>query len=211
MALIIYYIITVLPRTLFTSLSKNISQTDEKIILSEVISSECKIKITTTKRMFFLNTDYLSYQMACPQSLLNQFSPSGKFVVFQDISGGADSALKVYPIKYNDLISLDNFGSSTIFDIIFLPNDMLAILNGYQGSFNEQYLRIYDLDGLFYTYPANLDENYRNFTNLNEYTKIINLPDVGKDYRFLSVTNKTLQIHGTAGTQSEVLFQYSLN
>jgi len=186
--------------------------TSEKIISSEVTVEECKIKLNTTKGEVFLDTNFLKFnpQTKCYQ-LLNRVSPSGKYVVFQDISGGVDSMLKVYSLEHNDTIQLDVFGTSQIFDIAFLPDDRLIALYGYKGIYKEQYLKIFDLPGLFSAYPLNIDKQYKCFTNLIQYSKEITLPDIGKDYSSLSVVDGKLRIYGAGGVDGEILKEYSFD
>ena len=188
-------------------------QIDKKIIASEVTVEGCQIKITTTQGETFLDTNFLEFnpQTKCYQFVMNIVSSSGKYLVFQDISGGVDSMLKVYSIEYNDTVQLDVFGTSNIFDIFFLPDDTLVSLYGYNGLYNEQYLKVFNLPELFATYPSNIEKQYKYFTNLAQYSKIINLPDIGKDYYSLSIAGDKLQILGTAGTSTGIFKEYSFD
>lgn len=185
----------------------------EKIISSEVTVEDCKIKLNTTKGDILLTTEYSkSYpETKCYQFLLNKVSPSGRYAVFQDISGGLDSALRIYSLEYNENIQLNVFGTSKIFDISFLPDDKLISLSGYEGIYNEQSLTVFDLSGLFADYPSNIDEQYKYFTNLNLYEKNITLPDIGKDYSSLAVSDGVLKIYGTGGVNAGILKEYNFN
>lgn len=185
----------------------------EKIISSEVIAENCKIKINTTKGEVFLETGYSEFspQAKCYQFLLNKTSPSGKYVVFQDISGGVDSLLKVYSLERNDTVQLAIYGTSNIFDISFLPDDSLVSLFGYKDIYAEQYLGVYDISGLFAAYPSGIDKQYKYFTNLNEYSKNTTLPDIGKNYFSLSASGGKLKIYGTGGTGTGILKEYSFS
>ena len=185
----------------------------EKIISSEVTVEECKIKLSTTKGEVFLDTNFLKFnpQTKCYQFVLNRVSPSGKYVVFQDISGGIDSMLRVYSLEHNETIQLDVFGTSDIFDISFLPDDKLITLYGYRRIYKEQYLKVFDLSGLFAAYPSNIDKQYKYFTNLSQYSKNITLPDIGKDYFSLSVSGGKLKIYGTGGVNAGTLKEYTFD
>lgn len=182
----------------------------KKIISSEITVEGCKIKVTTTKGEFFLNTSF-GPQTKCYQFVQNQVSSSGKYVVFQDLSGGIDSMLRVYSIEYNDTIQLDVFGTSSIFYFSFLPDDKLVTLYGYKGIYKEQYLKVFDISGLFGSYPSNIDKQYKYFTNLNQYSKNITLPDIGKDYFDFSIADRKIKIYGTQGMGSEVLKEYTFD
>jgi hypothetical protein len=185
----------------------------EKIISSEVTVSDCKIKINTTKGEILLTTEYSQFypEKKCYQFLLNKVSPSGKYVAFQDISGGLDSALRIYSLEYNENIQLDVLGTSSIFDISFLPDDKLISLSGYKGIYNEQSLSVYDIPGLFTKYPSNIDKQYKYFTSLNIYNKIIALPNIGKDYSSLAVSGSVLKIYGTGGVNAGILKEYNFD
>ena len=184
--------------------------TTEKIISSEITVEECKIKVNTTKGEVFLNTNF-GPQTKCYQFVLNRVSPSGKYVVFQDISGEGDSLLKVYSIKHDDTLRLDVLGTSNIFDISFLPDDRLVALYGYKGISKEKYLKMFDLSGLFTSYPSNIDKQYKCFINLIPYSKNITLPNIGKDYFSLSASGSKLRIYGTGGVNAGILEEYNFN
>jgi len=188
-------------------------QTTEKITSSEITVEACRIKVKTTKREIFLNTNFLEFnpQTKCYQFVLNRVSPSGKYVVYQDISGGIDSMLRVYSLEHNDTIQLDVFGTSDIFDISFLPDDKLIALYGYKGISKEQYLKVFDLSGLFAAYPSNIDKQYKYFTDLTQYSKNITLPDIGKDYFSLSVSSDKINIYGTGGVNAGTLKEYTFD
>lgn len=185
----------------------------EKIISSEVTVEGCKIKVNTTKDEVFLDTNFLEFnpQTKCHQFVLNRVSPSGKYVVFQDISGGVDSMLQVYSLEHDEVVQLDVFGTSDIFDISFLPDDKLIALYGYKGIYKEQYLKVFNLSGLFLAYPSNIDKQYKYFTNLAQNSKNITLPDIGKDYFSLLVSGGKLKIYGTGGVNAGVLKEYSFD
>ncbi|MBU4338735.1 hypothetical protein KKB43_05750 [Patescibacteria group bacterium] len=187
--------------------------TTDKIISSEATVEGCKIKINTTKGDIFLNTEYSEFspETKCYQFLLNIVSPSGKYVVFQDISGGLDSALRIYSLEHNENIQLNVLGTSNIFDIVFLPDDKLISLSGYKGNFSEQFLSVYDISGLFISYPSNINKEFKYFTNLNSYERIITLPDTGKDYSSLSVSEGILKIYGTGGINAGIIKEYNFD
>lgn len=180
-----------------SSTTQTVTTDGEKIIASEVTVEGCKIKVTTNKREIFLDTSFLESdpQTKCYQFVLNQVSPSGKYMVFQDISGGIDSKASVYSIEHEDTLTLYVFGTSNIFDIAFLPDNSAVVLYGYKGNYNEQYLAIYNLPELFRSYPTNIDQ-YKYFTNLDQNSKRITLPDVGQDYAGMSVSDGKLRISG---------------
>lgn len=182
--------------------------TTNRIHSSEVTVEGCMVKVNTTKGDIYLNTNYSEFypQTKCYQFVLSKVSPSGKYVVFQDISGGIDSMLKVYSIEHNDTIQLDVFGTSNIFDLLFLQDDKLISLYGYRGNYKEQFLKIFDLPGMFTDYPSNVDKQFKYFTNLAQFSTSITLPDMGEDYLNLSVSNGMLKLSATHGVFKEYSF-----
>lgn len=186
----------------------------EKIIASEVTLEGCKIKVTTNKREIFLNTSFLESnpQTKCYQFVLNLVSPSGKYVVFQDISGGLDSQIRVYSLGHNKDIALDVLGSSTIKYMGFLPDDRLAAINGYFGYFGKewlgQWLRIYDIPSLFNSYPDTVDSQYNYFKLSDDNLAVVDLPDKGTDYASFSVDGRTIKLFGPGDSGTVI---YSLN
>jgi hypothetical protein len=89
------------PKLISPTPIQTMTATIERIISSEVTVEDCKIKVETTKREIFLETNFLEAdpQRKCYQSLLNKVSPSGQYVVFEDVSGGIDSALRIFFIR----------------------------------------------------------------------------------------------------------------
>lgn len=183
--------------------------TPEKIVSSE-ITYDCKIKLTTNQKELYLPTNFDPKNSKCYQFVLNEVSPSGKYAAFEDVSGGLDSAIKLYSLELNDTFQLDVLGTSNIGDMVYLPNDSLVVLNGYVG---EMYIRIYDIEGLFKEYPNNIDKQYKYFygSSFTKYPKVINLPSDGKYYHTLSFTDGKLKIYGTQGMNTPPLKEYSLS
>jgi hypothetical protein len=114
-----------------------------------------------------------------------------------------------FSLEHNQIFVLYVFGTAKIFDLGFFPDGRLVVLYGYRGHYDEQYLRIFDLPGLFFNYPANIDNRFNDFTNMEKYSKIINLPNVGKDYLTLSILYDKLLIYGTDGIDGKILKEFS--
>ena len=178
----------------------------EKIIKVEQVPNQCKIKIITSEKELFSETNLYRSGVIC-QSLLTSISPSGQFLAYQDVSGGVDSMVGIYWVKDNSNFVLGIYGTAQIFDFLFLPDDKLAVLYGYKGIYDQQYLVTYDVAGLFKTYPAGLHPSYKMFTNLDKYSLIITLPNVKKDYQKLFVTGQKLRIKDSQG---KVLQEYDV-
>ncbi|MBU3935270.1 hypothetical protein KJ909_01205 [Patescibacteria group bacterium] len=130
--------------------NKQTNPSEEKIISSEVTEKDCKIKVITTQREFFLDTALTN----CDQFISNQVSPSQKYVAFQDITS-PDSQVKIYSLEHDQVFSVDVLGTSTIKYLDFLADDRLAVINlpdmGVDYSYfssDQNSLKLYDPDGL---------------------------------------------------------------
>ncbi|MBI4058425.1 hypothetical protein HY408_01525 [Candidatus Gottesmanbacteria bacterium] len=172
----------------------------EKMVSSEV-TDRCQIRITTNQgREFYLNTAYETTDTnnsRCYQFLLNKISPSGDFLVYQDISGGVDSQLSVYTIlnRNNEGHNLRVFGSATIKEIEFLPDDKLVALIGIAGDSQTWSLFSMDLAKLYEEYPKNYGkDNINLFTDTQSVEKLTNLPDKKKDYNWFTISFDTVRV-----------------
>ena len=185
----------------FPQQTNDIEQEEEMINSSEAVADSCEISITTDKRIFFLETDVdqrtLPEYKNCGDFLINEVSPSGKLVVFQDqIKGETILETKVYSLEKEKVFQLDINGASEVFDMLFLSDDRAVVLYGVTGSYNNQYLKIYDLTGIFKNYSSNINKEQDGFIGISKYSKKITLPNVGKDYVGLSTTEEKLIIYG---------------
>lgn len=178
----------------------------DKITAAEY-TPDCRIKVTTTKTVFYLKTEILSApEFYCVQSPIESVSPSGYFLAYGDQSGGLDSVLKLYSHKHGEAYTLGVFGTSEIFDVQFLPDDKLGLLNGYHGLPAEQYATLYDIPKIILKIPQNLNE-YRYIRLSHEDTKQLTLPKPTKDFDHFSLTADSLQI---LGKDNEILARFKL-
>jgi hypothetical protein len=181
----------------------------EEIIASESIADGCRLRITTNKKVFFIDSKIDTVNLPeyenCENFLINKVAPSGEFIAFQgQVSGERNSQTSVYVLKDDRIFQLEDNGVSKIFDMMFLPDGRLITLCGIVGAFNNQYLKVYDIAGLFKNYPANMDYKKNNFSNLDKYSKKIILPNIGKDYVGLSRTDNKLIIQGQESIESGI-------
>lgn len=193
----------------FPQQTSDIEQEEDLIISSEAMVDDCRIRITTDKKIFFLDTNadqrtFPEYKN-CKDFLINKLSPSGKFSVFQDqIKGEIILETKIYSLEKNKIFQLDVNGTSEIFDMLFLADDKLIVLYGVAGAYNDQYLKIYDLTGIFKNYLKSVNKEEDGFIDINQYLKKIILPNIGKDYVGLSITEDELIIYGPERIESGI-------
>jgi hypothetical protein len=188
---------------------------DEKIVASEVTVKDCKIKITTNKREFLVDTEIgnLNPNERCYQYLLNQVSPSGKYVVFQDLSGGIDSALRVYSLENDSTRWLTVLGTSSIFDFGFQPNtDRIFIFNGYSGLYDEFYLGYEEVAELFKADCLFRPDvpNWIPSQDCQKYSGGIALPNIGKNYHAFAISEDSIKLYGDGGVGAGVIKEYKI-
>lgn len=184
-------------------------------ITSVLFSQDCEAVIETTEGRVVIKTDYETPER-CLQFMLASISDSNKYAALRDRSGGLDSRVQVYSVDANDNVGLDIYGTSEIYDLMFLTDDCLVVLNGYQMNHDELWLRIYDVAALFEDYPdnvKNLHTQYRFFARSNDpaFYKSINLPDIGESYDRLKRSGSFLEVFGKRFISEEPLIRYEID
>lgn len=176
-------------------------------ITSAEITSDCRVKVTAGEKVTFLKTGMTDIGLtSCTAEALEDISPSGYFLAYTDMSGGVDSVLKLYSAKHDEAFTLGVFGTSAIFDTLFLPNEKLVMLNGYHGLPEEQTLTLYDIPKIVQKVPGNLDE-YRYIRLSAGDTKQLPLPKSTKDFDHFNLTSDSLQI---LSKDDEILTKFKL-
>ncbi len=176
-----------------------------KITAAEM-TSDCRVKVTAGEKVTFLKTGMMGIVTTCTVGAVGEISPSGYFLAYSDMSGGVDSVLKLYSAKHDEAFTLGVFGTSEIFDTLFLPNEKLAMLGGYPGLPAEQTLTLYDIPKIIQKIPGNLDEYHYIRLSAGD-TKQLPLPKSTQDFDRFSLTTDTLQV---LGKNSEVLAAFKL-
>src|SRR3989344_7658429 len=170
---------------------KFLDGSEEEKIVSAEYTYDCKVEVVTNKASYFVDTAYLKSGTGltnCSGYDYAVVSPSGKYVAYQDISGGIDSMVKIYSVERKEAFQLYVYGTSTVYDMLFLPDDSLVVLNGYP---EETYANVYDIALLFSDYPNDLDTQYKYFNDLNNHTKPLLLPTKG-NYDTLFIEGENL-------------------
>lgn len=178
----------------------------DKITAAEM-TSDCRVKVTAGEKITFLKTGMIEIgSTSCTAEAIGEISSSGYFLTYSDLSGGVDSVLKLYSAKHEEAFTLGVFGTSAIFDTLFLPNEKLVMLNGYHGLPAEQTLTIYDIPKIIQKIPGNLDEyRYIRFSEGDE--KQLPLPKSTEDFDHFYLTADSLQILSKEG---EILTKFKL-
>jgi len=128
----------------------------------------------------------------CPTDPSISLSFSNKYLAFTDVLGGVDSAVKIYSIEMDTVTTLYVYGTSSVFDIEFTYDDILAVLNGYPNTFSEQYVIFYDIEALYGNYAQNVNKDAQApdyFKVTDEFQKTHVLPNVRRNYTSLIITS----------------------
>ncbi len=190
---------------------------NEKIISGQ-LTNDCKLKVVTNQQTFLLPTGYgqddlnLKCNPANYRLVQATVSNSGKYLAFIDIDGGIDASIKVYSIEHGDTVTLNNFGTSGIFGVLFLPNDALMVGSGFKGVYDEQFVTAFDINALFSNYPVNIDKTAMLFTDLSSHQKVVRLPDIGRDYTGLEYdqTKNQLNLFTESSPSADTVQAYEL-
>ena len=178
------------------------------IIQSAEIGKDCNLQIKTTNKTFSISTE-LKYGGTenCAIRPYGKISPSQKYLVYADSSGGVDSAFLVFDLAHGKKFTLGVWGTSSIMDYIFLPDDQVAVINGYPDIFEEQWLGLIDLPKIFTDYQTNFDPKYLYLRVSNPtYHSNINLPNTNTTHSKLAYVNGKIQ---TLSKEGKLLVQYS--
>lgn len=134
-----------------------------------------------------------------------EISDSGKFFVFEDLSGGVDLWVRIFSVKTKTIDTLGVWGTSWLLDLEFLPNDKLAILSGYPEIPQEQWLSVINLPALYEKYPDTIDEHgYFKYDILNENSKDLDIIETQGGYFKLLKDKNNLILYGGTETNPVV-------
>lgn len=177
----------------------------ENTTKAEVVTG-CKVKITTPDKTVFVQTNigYQGFSFNCEQ-LLVKVSPSGRFVVFQDLYSGNNAMLTLFSVAKTDNYVLDYFGQAEVLDLKYVGADILFVL--YKDS-KGQYLKSYDSAGLMAGYPNNIGA-YKMFTDLDQSSRQTRLAVTGQAAKIV-IKGSKLQVIGL-GSTNNLLKEYALD
>lgn len=185
----------------------------DTIIALSVDASTCNAIAETTRGKSQIPTGFdIGYDAQSLPSCgipKHQLSESRQFAAIQTLSGGIDSQLKIYSAPQDVTIILDVYGTSTIFDFIFLPGDILAVMQGYPDIFDEQYFRIYDIAAIFEEYPATIDPQFQYLNDASK-QKLVDLPDHIEAVNNFNLNGDSLEIRGDSKKGNMLLASFPL-
>lgn len=160
--------------------------------IKTVAFNKCDIIITDSEG----NTSKIgTFNEACLRNPSFIISDSRKYMIFQDVSGGVDSEIRIYSIEQNAINTLDIFGTSLILDMEFIVNDKALILNGYPDIPDEQWLISYDIPALYQDYQTNVDK-YGNLWAAGKYEKRLPIRPVEGNYFDIVEMGKKVSVFG---------------
>lgn len=174
---------------------------NSKILKAEFIDCTVSIYLDSGEKLEIGNLN--GSGMKNPPCLVNtsyKVSSSGKYMAFEDVSGGLDSTIRIFSLTQNIITTLYVGGTSTIMDYTFLPGGSLAVLSGYPNIFEEQWLTIYNVQSLYEDYKNNILNNpypqiENQFSLQNKHSKSLGLSNFGENYDYLRISTEALIAH----------------
>jgi hypothetical protein len=170
----------------------------DKIISAKFV--DCEIKINTeegiTKTIgHYCMDDVVNYTNGGTTAPRYILSDSGKYLLYTDISGGVDTALRIYSFQRDHISTFVVWGTSSVLDMVFLPTDKVAILFGYPNIPEEQTLGIYDIPAIYGNFSEAVDPE-NDYLKLEKYTKTMHIAQVKGDYFDLVISDEKLTLYG---------------
>ncbi len=98
---------------------------------------------------------------------LIQTSNFGEYLAFGGGIGGVDSVVYVYHLHQDSTVLLGVFGTSKIKDLLFVREDVLAVLSGYPGIPEHHWLSVYNIPEIFSDYSQNTTKISENLTKFD--------------------------------------------
>ena len=181
-------------------------------IVSAEITKDCKLLVTTSlgERKTAADIFDRGYGdvVGCREGLVTRVSPSGRYVAFEDVSGGVDSMTRIYSLEQDRTTTLSVTGTSVIADMEFLPDDRLALLNGYPGS-DEYHLGVSDIPQLYERYDDFLLPLEDIYYFADTTVKSLDLPRRGLEYEDVEVSSGEIKVYEKGADEPAVVFVIS--
>ncbi len=183
----------------------------EPIITQVSATKECTIQVITNSNTFFLPTAFDPTIAKCEKYVVSTLSPSGQFAAFEDLSSTKiDALVSLYELASNRVFTLDDFGTESVLDMKFLPNNRLLVLYS-QGISGEQKLRLYDLPGLAPLLKDTPIDNDLSSEMLNPFVFERVLDDTSGIARNISLTETSVILVDEADDITKPIFSISLS
>jgi hypothetical protein len=177
-----------------------------KILRGEVVDCVLYAELLSGEKVRVAEMNGLGLDApGCLESPRVKVSNFGDYFAFEDVSGGIDSMIRIYSSDLDKTTTLYVYGTSTIMDLVFLEGDVLAVLSGYPGTYDEQWLSVYDIAGLHANYEKTVNPEFDYFTEIEGYKKRLPLNNFGEDYTHLRISTEAVIAH-TADPDSFVVF-----
>lgn len=170
--------------------------------ISSVKFEACNVSVTSTDGNTYIVGKLSSLggsENNCIKNPEFSISESGQYLIFEDISGGIDLAIKIFSTETKVLDTLDVLGTSSLLAAEFLYNDKLVIYNGYKGIPDEQWVNVYDIPKIYQDYKNNVTEY--GYLEFNDSTlKRLEIKPENASYFEITSDREKLTIYG--GTPS---------
>lgn len=125
----------------------NLALSEPKITQVAMLA-DCTVQLTINGNTKTLPTAFDPAIAKCEKYTVSSLSPSGNYVAFEDLSSsGIDAVVSLYELSNDRVYTLDDFGTESVLDMVFLPSNRLLVLYS-QGISGKQSLRLYDVPSL---------------------------------------------------------------
>ncbi len=169
----------------------------------------CKVSITDTsgERYFIgrVTGDDIPTKK-CTKTPRFAISDSGKYMVFEDVSGGVDLWIRIYSIEKNKINTLAVWGTSSLLDIEFLANDKLMLFSGHAEIPDEQGIGLFDIPAIYTNYSLISDTDY---LETDKYESDLDVRDVSGDFFDIVEIGNKVNVFG--GTKSRPILRAEFN
>lgn len=196
------------------STNQNPVPTVQPGILTNTVTADCDVLLTTATNQFVLPTQFDASVAKCEDYVVSVTAPSANYVAFEDLSPkGVDAQLNLFILDLEKATIIDDYDTFSIFDLAFLSDDRLVVLIS-QGLNGKQYLRLYDTNAISQAaLELDLDPTlvvYDLKEVANQYVLERELTELTESGHYLRVTDTQLQVLNQERNTESPLFSLEL-
>lgn len=178
-------------------------------IISASIDQTCQLNVISDRGNINASTNFDPQVAECNLYSLSKLSESGQFVALEDLSAeGVDALVKIFSYKLQKITLLHDLGEFSILDLLFLPNDQLAVLMS-QGTKGAQKIFVYNLAYLFDQYGSEAEAGEFSEQAIELATGELPIPASTK--RAATIALDGQQLHVYAESEEQPMLSFSLD
>lgn len=178
-------------------------------IISAVIDQTCQLNVISDRGNVNTATNFDPEVAECELYTLSKLSDSGQYVALEDLSAeGVDALVKVFSYKLQKITLLHDLGEFSILDLLFLPDDQLAVLMS-QGTKGAQKIYVYNLNYLFDQYTSEAEAGEFSQQAIELATGELPIPSSAK--RAATIALDGQQLHVYSESEEQPMLSFSLD